>query len=59
MTLIAGSAAAAIKPDRAIAASPAPAAIVPPNDKRLTTRTMSFDNPAGYKAYVAEPRTRR
>ena len=39
----------------AIAASPAAAAIVPPDDKRLTTRTQDI---AGYKAYVAEPRSR-
>ena len=58
MTLIAGSAAAASSLISAIAASPAAAAIVPPDDKRVTTRTMTFDNPAGYKAYVAEPRTR-
>jgi len=58
MTLIAGSAAAATSLIAAIAASPASAAIVPPDDKRLTTREMTFDHPAGYKAYVAEQRTR-
>ena len=58
MTLIAGSAAAASSLIASIAASPAAAAIVPADDKRLTTRTMTFDSPAGYKAYVAEPRTR-
>ncbi len=58
MTLIAGSTAAATSLIAAIAASPAAAAIVPENDKRLTTRTMTFDRPAGYRAYVAEPRTR-
>jgi carboxymethylenebutenolidase len=58
MTLIAGSTAAATSLIASIAASPAAAAIVPPDDKRLTTRTMTFDSPAGYKAYVAEPRTR-
>lgn len=58
MTLIAGSAAAATSLIAAIAASPAAAAIVPADDKRLTTRTMTFTHPAGYKAYVAEPRTR-
>ena len=58
MTLIAGSTAAATSLIAAIAASPAAAAIVPADDPRLTTRTMTFDNPAGYKAYVAEPRTR-
>ena len=58
MTLIAGSAAAATSLIAAIAASPAAAAIVPPDDKRLTTRTMTFESPVGYKAYVAEPRSR-
>jgi carboxymethylenebutenolidase len=58
MTLIAGSAAAATSLIAAIAASPAAAAIVPADDKRLTSRTMTFVPPAGYKAYVAEPRTR-
>lgn len=58
MTIIAGGAAAASSLIASIAASPAAAAIVPADDKRLTTRTMTFDNPAGYKAYVAEPRTR-
>jgi carboxymethylenebutenolidase len=58
MTLIAGSAAAATSLIATIAASPAAAAIVPADDKRLTTRVMTFANPAGYKAYVAEPRTR-
>lgn len=58
MTLLAGSTAAATSLIASISASPAGAAIVPPDDKRLTTRTMTFDSPAGYKAYVAEPRTR-
>jgi len=58
MTLIAGGAAAATSLIASIAASPAAAAIVPPDDKRLTTRDMTFDHPAGYKAYVAEQRTR-
>ena len=58
MTQIAGSAAAASSLIASIAASPAAAAIVPADDPRLTTRTMTFDSPAGYKAYVAEPRTR-
>jgi carboxymethylenebutenolidase len=58
MTLLAGGAAAASGLIASIAASPAAAAIVPAGDPRLTTRTMTFDNPAGYKAYVAEPRTR-
>src|SRR4030095_7577180 len=56
MTLIAGSAAAATSLIAAIAASPAAAAIVPPDDKRLTTRTQ--DLAGGYKAYIAEPRSR-
>ena len=56
MTLIAGGAAAATSLIAAIAASPAVAAIVPPDDKRLTTRTQ--DLVGGYKAYVAEQRTR-
>lgn len=58
MTIIAGSTAAAEALIGSIAASPAAAAIVPENDRRLTTRTMTFTNPAGYRAYVAEPRTR-
>ena len=58
MTLIAGSAAGASSLIAAIAASPAAAAIVLADDPRLTTRTMTFDSPAGYTAYVAEPRTR-
>jgi carboxymethylenebutenolidase len=58
MIALAGSAAAAEALVGSIAASPAVAAIVPADDKRLTTRTMTFDQPAGYRAYVAEPRTR-
>ena len=58
MTLIAGSAAAATSLIASIAASPAAAAIVPADDPRLTTREMTFDDPAGYKAYVAEQRNR-
>ena len=42
MTAIAGSAAAASTLIASIAASPAAAAIVPADDKRLTTRTMAF-----------------
>jgi len=56
MSLIAGGAAAATSLIAAIAASPAAAAIVPPDDKRLTTRTQELVG--GYKAYVAEPRSR-
>ena len=58
MVTLAGSAAAAEALIGAIAASPSAAAIVPENDRGLTTRTMTFDNPAGYRAYVAEPRSR-
>lgn len=56
MTLIAGSAAAATSLIASIAASPASAAIVAPDDKRLTTRTQ--DLVGGYRAYIAEQRTR-
>ena len=56
MVKIAGSVAAAELLIAGIAASPAVAAIVPADDKRLTTRTQ--DLAGGYKAYVAEPRTR-
>jgi len=58
MTALAGSVAAAEALVASIAASPAAAAVVAADDKRLTTRTVSFDNPAGYTAYIAEPRTR-
>ncbi|HUE79382.1 MAG TPA: dienelactone hydrolase family protein [Sphingomicrobium sp.] len=58
MVALAGSVAAAEALVGAISASPAAAAIVPENDRRLTTRTMTFDTPAGYRAYVAEPRSR-
>ena len=56
MAKVAGSVAAAEVLIAGIAASPAAAAIVPADDKRLTTRTQ--DLVGGYKAYVAEPRTR-
>jgi carboxymethylenebutenolidase len=56
MVKIAGSVAAAELLIAGIAASPAAAAIVAPDDRRLTTRTQ--DLVGGYKAYVAEPRTR-
>ena len=56
MVALAGSVAAAEALMGAIAASPAAAAIVPADDARLTTRTQ--DLVGGYKAYVAEPRTR-
>ena len=53
---LAGSVAAAELLSAGIAASPAAAAVVPEDDKRLTTRTQALVG--GYKAYVAEPRTR-
>lgn len=56
MAVIAGSAAAAEALIATIAADPAAAAIVPADDKRLTTRDQTLVG--GYKAYVAEPRTR-
>ena len=56
MVKLAGSVAAAEMLIAGIAASPAAAAIVAENDRRLTTRTHKFAN--GYTAYVAEPRTR-
>jgi carboxymethylenebutenolidase len=56
MARLAGSLAAAELLIAGIAASPAAAAIVAPDDKRLTTRTQTLTG--GYKAYVAEPRTR-
>jgi carboxymethylenebutenolidase len=56
MVKIGGSVAAAELLIAGIAATPAAAAIVAPDDKRLTTRTQ--DLVGGYKAYVAEPRTR-
>jgi carboxymethylenebutenolidase len=56
MVALAGSVAAAEALIGAIAASPAAAAVVPADDLRLTTRTQ--DLAGGYKAYVAEPRTR-
>jgi carboxymethylenebutenolidase len=56
MARIAGSLAAAELLIAGIAASPAAAAVITPDDKRLTTRTQTLTG--GYKAYVAEPRTR-
>ena len=44
MVALAGSAAAAELLIASIAASPAAAAIVPADDKRLTTRMMTFDS---------------
>ena len=56
MAKIAGSVAAAELLIAGIAASPAAAAIVPENDPHIFTRTQTLTG--GYKAYVAEPRTR-
>jgi len=56
MVKLAGSVAAAELLIAGIAASPAAAAVVPADDRRLTTRTQKLAN--GYSAYVAEPRTR-
>lgn len=58
MVALAGSAAAAEALIGAIAASPAAAAVVPENDKRLVSRMIGFTRPARYRAYVTEPRTR-
>lgn len=56
MVALAGSVAAAEALIGAIAASPTAAAVIPADDKRLTTRTQELVG--GYRAYVAEPRTR-
>ena len=56
MAKLAGSVAAAELLVAGIAASPAAAAIVPENDPHIFTRTQTLAG--GYKAYVAEPRTR-
>jgi carboxymethylenebutenolidase len=58
MTRIAGGAAAANLLIGSIAASPAAAAMVPANDKRLKTgmTTIRAGGAAPYKTYVAEPR---
>ena len=56
MVALAGSVTAAQAVVGAIAASPAAAAIVPADEPRLVTRAMTLAN--GYKAYVAEGRTR-
>ena len=56
MVAIGGSLAAAEALIGAISANPAAAAVVPADDKRLTTRTQALVG--GYSAYVAEPRTR-
>ena len=56
MVKLAGSVAAAELLVAGIAASPAAAAITSESDPRLITRTQELAG--GYKAYVAEPRTR-
>ena len=56
MAKLAGSVAAAEILIAGIAAAPAAAAIVPENDPHIVTRTQTLTG--GYKAYVAEPRTR-
>jgi carboxymethylenebutenolidase len=56
MIKLAGTVAAAELLISGIAASPAAAAIVAPDDKRLITRTQELTG--GYHAYVAEPRSR-
>ncbi|WP_028969299.1 dienelactone hydrolase family protein [Sphingomonas sp. URHD0057] len=56
MVRIAGSVAAAEMLIAGIAAAPAAAAQVPENDPHIFTRTQTLAG--GYKAYVAEPRTR-
>ncbi|MEO6582256.1 MAG: dienelactone hydrolase family protein [Sphingomicrobium sp.] len=56
MVALAGSVAAAEALIGAISASAGAAAIVPADEKRLTTRTQALAG--GYQAYVAEPRTR-
>lgn len=58
MAALAGSVAAAEALIQTIAADPAAAAIVPPDDRRISTRIMTFDSAAGHRAYIAEPRTR-
>jgi carboxymethylenebutenolidase len=56
MVKLAGSVAAADLLIAGIAASPAAASITNENDPHLTTRTQELTG--GYRAYVAEPRTR-
>ena len=59
MTRLAGGAAAANVLIGSIGASPAAAAIVAADDKRLRTATTTIATPQGpYKVYVAEPRAR-
>ena len=56
MVRLAGSVAAAELLIASIAASPAAAAVIAPDDKRITTRTQELVG--GYRAYAAEPRSR-
>ena len=56
MVALVGSVGAAEALIGAIAASPAAAAVVPADDGRLTTSTMTLAG--NYQAYVAQPRTR-
>ena len=58
MVKLAGSVAAAEVLIAGIAASPAAAAMVAENDRRLTTRTLEFKDPRGVYGYLAEARTR-
>jgi carboxymethylenebutenolidase len=58
MRQIAGGAAAANALIGGIAASPAAAAIVPEDHRRLTTRILEFKDPRGIYGYLAEPRSR-
>jgi carboxymethylenebutenolidase len=58
MRQLAGGAAAANALVGSIAASPAAAAVVPENDRRLTTRILEFKDPRGIYGYLAEPRSR-
>ena len=55
MVKLAGSLAAAELLIAGISASPAAAAIVPADDRRLATRIVTL---GGYKAYVAQPRSK-
>ena len=56
MVALVGSVGAAEALIGAIAASPAAAAVIPADDSRLTTSTMTLAG--NYQAYVAQPRTR-
>ncbi len=58
MVKLAGSVAAAELLIAGIAASPASAAIVPEDDKRLRSVMQTEDGYGGYAAYVSQPRSR-